>query len=583
MAKYFGERWLMVGILCALLLWGCESKRLQVVARVGNDAITLQDLENEMLKGRPFHVVETFSLAQKREFLRKMIDNRLQLLVAKEQRLEQRPEIAIQLQDLRKRIAYRAAIDNGVVLKTINEAEIRDFYYHSRVKVRARHILLKLPPNPTDEELQEAMDKANDIVKQLLTGADFSEIAKQYSEDKMTAKRGGDLGYVQWGSRDPEFQRVVFALQKFQISRPVRTSAGIEIIQVVDRQVLPQRPYELAREDIIRTLSRKKQGQLREAYRNYIAELKKTNNVNFLQANIDTLWTWLSSAKSDSARRAGFLNPNRQFDTLSAKDRQMVLVQYKRGEIKVDDFIKLVQKMSRFGNPKPIRHRRQIEQILNSELEFELLAAEGMRRGWDRQRKYRVRYNQLRDQILLDEIHKREVDQKVTITDKQLRDYYQANRDSYKTPPQMEVQEILVTKRDVAERVYSLAKRGSNFDKLAEQYNESLVTKAQRGRLGFITPESHGQISRVASKMKVGEIRGPIKIGPNFSIIKVLSRKEPHYRPFEEVKAMVRRDLHQELVQKRQQEWLAELRSRVPTRIFEDVLHHNMATDPKTN
>jgi peptidyl-prolyl cis-trans isomerase D len=65
---------------------------------------------------------------------------------------------------------------------------------------------------------------------------DFAEAAKEYSDDEATADKGGDLGFLKKGDRDPAFDAAAFALKPGQISEPVRTSSGFHLIKVAERK-----------------------------------------------------------------------------------------------------------------------------------------------------------------------------------------------------------------------------------------------------------------------------------------------------------------------------------------------------------
>ena len=105
--------------------------------------------------------------------------------------------------------------------------------YSTPEQVRASHILLK-----TDGKDDAAVKaKAEDVLKQARSGADFAELAKKYSEDEGTAKNGGDLDYFGRGRMVPEFDTAVFAMEKpGDISDLVKTQYGYHIIKLVDKK-----------------------------------------------------------------------------------------------------------------------------------------------------------------------------------------------------------------------------------------------------------------------------------------------------------------------------------------------------------
>src|SRR5581483_1226141 len=118
--------------------------------------------------------------------------------------------------------------------------------YSTPEQIRASHILLKTEGK--DPEAVKA--RAEEILKQARSGADFAELAKKYSEDEATAKNGGDLDYFGRGRMVPEFEQVAFALEPGQISDPVRTSFGYHLIKVVDKKPGSVKPLAEVRQQI---------------------------------------------------------------------------------------------------------------------------------------------------------------------------------------------------------------------------------------------------------------------------------------------------------------------------------------------
>jgi foldase protein PrsA len=87
-----------------------------------------------------------------------------------------------------------------------------------------------------DQAVVEAAKKQADEVyaKTIVKGADFSKLAKEFSQDAGTSASGGDLGYVKKGEMVPDFEAAAFKLKEGQISKPVKTVYGYHIIKVVD-------------------------------------------------------------------------------------------------------------------------------------------------------------------------------------------------------------------------------------------------------------------------------------------------------------------------------------------------------------
>src|SRR5215471_8003557 len=110
--------------------------------------------------------------------------------------------------------------------------------YSTPEQVRASHILLK-----TEGKDDAAVKKqAEDLIAQLKKGADFAELAKKYSQDEESAKKGGDLDFFPHGRMVEEFDKVAFSLKPGEMTdTPVKSQFGYHIIKVVDRKPATQK------------------------------------------------------------------------------------------------------------------------------------------------------------------------------------------------------------------------------------------------------------------------------------------------------------------------------------------------------
>lgn len=117
-------------------------------------------------------------------------------------------------------------------------------------QTHVRHILLR----PSEiQSLSDVRKRLLQIRQRLEAGADFSELAKTYSEDAVSAANGGDLGWVSPNQLVPEFERAMDRLKPGEISEPVQTPFGLHLIQVLGRRqqtVTGQRRLAAAREQI---------------------------------------------------------------------------------------------------------------------------------------------------------------------------------------------------------------------------------------------------------------------------------------------------------------------------------------------
>ena len=118
--------------------------------------------------------------------------------------------------------------------------------YSTPEQVRASHILLK-----TEGKDDAAVKKqADDILAKARAGADFAELAKKYSEDEDSAKKGGDLDYFGKGRMVPQFEQKAFSMQPGEISDLVKTQFGYHIIKLADKKPAETKPLAEVRSQI---------------------------------------------------------------------------------------------------------------------------------------------------------------------------------------------------------------------------------------------------------------------------------------------------------------------------------------------
>jgi peptidyl-prolyl cis-trans isomerase SurA len=100
-------------------------------------------------------------------------------------------------------------------------------------QTHARHILVH-----TDEltEDQEVKRRLSQLRQRALQGDDFAELAQAHSDDKGSALRGGNLGWVNPGQMIPQFEEVMDSLAPGEISEPFTTQFGWHIVQVLERR-----------------------------------------------------------------------------------------------------------------------------------------------------------------------------------------------------------------------------------------------------------------------------------------------------------------------------------------------------------
>jgi len=114
-----------------------------------------------------------------------------------------------------------------------------------------------------------------------------------------------------------------------------------------------------------------------------------------------------------------------------------------------------------------------------------------------------------------------------------------------------------------ADDIYTRAKNGEDFAKLARETSDDAATRAEGGDLGTFGKDMLPKaIEELVFSMKVGDIRGPIRADRGFHVIKLVDRKIKDPKPFDEAKEEIRMQLRQKDMERQTKIYLAELRKK---------------------
>ena len=120
----------------------------------------------------------------------------------------------------------------------VDEADILRMYEDNPDRYRqpgsrsVSHILLSVSPDAVDAQIDQVRRSASEIVARARGGESFASLAEVNSDDKGSAKRGGELGVIRPGTMVKPFEDAVFEMVEGEISEPVRTQYGFHVIRL---------------------------------------------------------------------------------------------------------------------------------------------------------------------------------------------------------------------------------------------------------------------------------------------------------------------------------------------------------------
>jgi hypothetical protein len=229
-------------ILSALIITSCArkkegekaEKKETVIAVVGDHKITDVMLEKRMAEFAPALRARYSSPEGKREFLEKLVEEKVLLYAGKIKGYDKDPEVQDRVEQYLSNL-YRGRLYMEIskeIPSKIDQQKLKE-YYDSHINEFMTPPMVRLRRLVTDTE-----EKAKRALQELKRGVPFERVLQKYCTDKSLIERKGDTNYLRKGGiYPPELNEPAFALQKpGDISDVIKTSRGWEIIQLIDKK-----------------------------------------------------------------------------------------------------------------------------------------------------------------------------------------------------------------------------------------------------------------------------------------------------------------------------------------------------------
>ena len=188
--------------------------------------------------------------------------------------------IASYKQEMRRQLLRLRAMNTLVAPKVqITDEDVRARYDQMARRteqvqaVKLAHMLFKLPEHATEQQLAEAKDKASKAIARVKAGEDFAKVAATESDDDSTKATGGELGWFQRGSMaNPDWEPIVFAMEKGDVRGPVTGPQGFHVFMVTEVKRSDLKPFPEMKEQLTREIRRR---EMDKQTQTWVEELRK--------------------------------------------------------------------------------------------------------------------------------------------------------------------------------------------------------------------------------------------------------------------------------------------------------------------
>ncbi|MDR3555027.1 MAG: peptidyl-prolyl cis-trans isomerase [Syntrophobacteraceae bacterium] len=253
-----------------------------IVAVAGDKiAITRAELEIAMARYKAAKSKDELTKAEIAGLLEDLIRRRLLLQIPAVKAYKKDPAIVAQVEDYENSLIVARWAGEKIRSKVqISQQEVRAYYdknlqqFRTPPRVKASYILLR---TRGDAEM---------VLKKLHEGADFSQLAKQYSIDLPTGQRGGLIGTVSESKKPSELGKVLFLLAQGEISDIITTKAGYAIFKADKIDPPGFKPYDVVRNDIRQDLFKKK---ARDSFQQVVENLEKNAGIKIFNERLGAI------------------------------------------------------------------------------------------------------------------------------------------------------------------------------------------------------------------------------------------------------------------------------------------------------
>lgn len=217
-----------------------------------------------------------------------------------------------------------------------------------------------------------------------------------------------------------------------------------------------------------------------------------------------------------------------------------VVVKVSNGVITLKEFNARIAKLPEYYK-KIVENnkKRYLEEMIAEKLFYE----EALRRGLNNDKEVAEILSEAKKKIIITKLIKTDIDDKVKVSDAEIRAFYEDNKDKLRTPEMWRASHILVPTEEEARAILQELNSGASFEKIAKERSKD-ATASRGGDIGFFRA---GQLvpdfEKAAVKLNVGQLSGIVQTKFGYHIIKLTDRKEAGVQPYEKAKPLIEDEL----------------------------------------
>ena len=332
----------------------------------------------------------------------------------------------------------------------------------SRGELKTAHIMVKFP-KPSGQNSQKDISvskvKANEIYQKITQdGADFSEMAKQYSDDKNNASKGGELPWFGSNRMVESYENAAFALQnRGDITAPVQTPYGWHIIKLIDKKGLGT--FEEEKDEIKGKVEKDSRSQMKRT--SLVNRLKNEYNYSI---NFKAIQYFKSIPSADYISGAWTCNDHE-------KELSATIMTIDHSDYSQLDFAIFLTKIARKSKSET-QVSVLVDDAFNSWSENIIIEYENSILE-SKYNEFRLLMQEYRDGILLYELTDEKIWSKAINDTTGLKQFYELNKHNFMWDTRVQAKIINCLNPSIASKVKSKITKGQDIKKIQSKINKN--------------------------------------------------------------------------------------------------------------
>ncbi|MBL1212466.1 MAG: hypothetical protein HND52_03790 [Ignavibacteriae bacterium] len=363
---------------------------------------------------------------------------------------------------------------------------------------------------------------------------------------------------VEYGDLQDDVEDSVFALKLGEFTTPLLTADGWYIFYLVEKEskVMASRQEEENTINAVKkVISKSKETEL---YRNFYINFFKNRRVDVDQKLFKQIFLKLHAAlkakesllKEKAPQDLIHFEVSHLFEIenyLGETQLGLPFLQFEKDPVTAKEFLReLIFDGFNTTSGDSLFLLEKFNRRVRTTIERELLAREGYKRGLHLLPEVKRSVGMWTDNYLFQAVKSEILDSVIVSDSAALAEYKKINKNEV-YPVQVNIIEVLTDSLELINKIRSDIDAGVDIKILAAKYTEREWTKPKQGEFGFFPINAFGDIGRIAAKMNIGEIYGPLKVPEGYSIFKLIDKKEKvvkaPLKSFELEKEKIKRNL----------------------------------------